>query len=151
MPRTKVEILTDDEWEAAGIRSELLRPFCATAVRYDPSDDIFEIDLKNGASAICPRSTVGYACDLSVEEASDFELLPGNDAILFRRTDESISILGMVRESFGVNMLNKVAGMTRSELRATASRLNGKKGGRPKKKTAAHRQDSGAPGATRPA
>lgn len=149
MPRTKAEILTDDQWEAAGIRGELLRPYSATAVRYEPSGDTFEVTLKNGASAICPRSTVGYACDLTVEEAGDFEILPGNEAILFRRTDESISIIGMIRDSFGVNMLNRVAGMTKSELRAAASRLNGKKGGRPKKKTAAHRQDSGAPGATR--
>jgi len=138
MPRTKAEILSDDEWEASGIRGELLRPFRAVAVSYDRSNDTFEVDLRNGASAICPRSTVGYACDLTVEEVSEFELLPGNEAILFRCTDESISIIGMIRDSFGVNMLNRVAGMTKSELRAAASRANGKKGGRPKKKTAAH-------------
>jgi len=55
----------------------------------------------------------------------------------------------MIRDSFGVNMLNRVAGMTKSELRAAASRLNGKKGGRPKKTTAAQRQESRSPSATR--
>jgi len=121
----------------------------ASSAAFDLKSDCLIITMKNGCVASIPRATIPEFRALDPRDLVDVEVTSLCSSLLFNTIDEGYSIVGLIRDVFGVNTQNKLAGMTKSELRAAASRLNGKKGGRPKKKTAAHRQDSGAPGATR--
>ena len=149
MPRSKLPIITDKEWDAAVERGKLEMANGASGVTFDLERDSLIITMKNGCVAIIPRTTIPEFRSVDPKDLVDVEVTPLCSGLLFNTIDEGTSLFGLIREAFGINTQNRIAGMTLSDARAAASRSNGKKGGRPKKTTAAQRQESRSPNATR--
>jgi hypothetical protein len=132
MPRSKSSQLTDEQWERSGLLGELEAANGAAAAKYDRRRDVLIVTMKNGAVATMPRKLFPELARASADEMGDLEITPLCSSILFRSLDEAISVFGLIREAFGINVQNRIAGMTTSQARAQASRRNGKKGGRPR-------------------
>jgi hypothetical protein len=135
MSRSKSLQLTDEQWERSGLHGELEAANGAAAAKYDRRRDVLIVTMKSGAVATMPRKLFPELARASAEELSDLEITPLCTSILFRSLEEAISVFGLIREAFGINVQNRIAGMTTSQARAQASRRNGKRGGRPKATT----------------
>lgn len=83
-----------------------------------------------------PRSLIPVLAKEERSAAADIELSPMGTSLRFPLLDVDFAVQGLIRHVFGVNQANRVAGATKSVARAAASRQNGRKGGRPRAKTA---------------
>lgn len=76
----------------------------------------------------------------TLEQLADCELLGGGESIYWPALDEGASVAALAAGAFGdepwVRQWAARGGRARSEAKAAAVRENGKKGGRPRKKTA---------------
>jgi hypothetical protein len=73
---------------------------------------------------------------LTLQELRGAHLAPGGNAIIVNDAVD-YSIPGVLRLISGIAEQRRAAGSVRSAKKAAAVRANGRKGGRPKKKTAA--------------
>jgi hypothetical protein len=131
--------LTDDAIEAARERGreELASGPVAVDAAYDPVRDRVVVELDSGFSIGIPRLTFQGLRDASTEQLQRVEILGPGTAIAWDEPDVGFTIAGLVQGLFGSERwmaeLGRVGGSKRSELKASASRLNGKKGGRPRR------------------
>jgi hypothetical protein len=115
-------------------RGVLERATGAADVRYDRKSDSVELTMHSGATAVIPRALIPVVGNADVAYAEDIELSPIGTSLRFPSLDVDFSVRALIRRVFGMNEGNRVAGATKSEARAAASRANGKKGGRPRDK-----------------
>jgi len=137
MSRSGLPEITEAEFQRGEAIGRLEVENGASAVRYDRACDQLVITMKSGAVAIMPRRTLPWLKNANPDDLDDVEVTPLCSSLLFSKLDEMFSVFGLIREAFGINTQNRIAAMMKSPSRARASRENGKKGGRPKKKTAA--------------
>jgi hypothetical protein len=125
--------VTDDEFQAAKRRGFEERWLSATHVSYDASRGEIVLRLYSGATVTIPRSFFPQIEHATAEELANVELSPAGWLIVFPALDADYSVVGLLRDVFGLTEQQRRAGATKSPARAAASRANGKKGGRPKK------------------
>jgi hypothetical protein len=130
--------VTDAEIEVARSRGKAEMGSGASAVRYDRRHDAIVLTMKSGAIATIPRILIPLVADVEPRSVIDLELSPMGTSLRFPQLDADFSVQGLIRRVFEINQANRVASATKSPARASASRRNGQKGGRPlKKRTAA--------------
>jgi hypothetical protein len=137
MARVKRQEVTDAEIEAARVRGKAEMGSSASAVRYDRRHDVIILTMRSGAIATIPRVLIPVVAHAEPSFTVEVELSPMGTSLRFPQLDADFAVQGLIRRAFNVNQANRVAGATKSPARAAASRLNGPKGGRPKKRTAA--------------
>jgi hypothetical protein len=133
MASVKHRVVTDEEFQAAERRGFEERWLAAVRVSYDASRAEIVVQLYSGVTVAIPRRFFRYIEHATVEELTNVELSPAGWFIVFPALDADYSVAGLLREIFGLTEQQRRAGATKSPARAAASRLNGKKGGRPKK------------------
>ena len=95
------------------------------------------LDFANGSKFSFLTSSIDVLANLAPEILNTVELTPLGKGLRWQEPDIGISIQSILLDSFGANIwMREVAvkgGSSKSERKKTASRNNGKKGGRPRK------------------
>lgn len=149
LTQSLTSVLTDDAIEAARARGcdELATGPLAVEASYDPARDRVVVELDTGFSLGIPRRVLEGLGDASTEQLQRVEILGPGTAISWHEPDVGFTIAGLVRGLFGSERwmaeLGRAGGSKRSELKAAAVRLNGKKGGRPRGKIVKKKAQAG--------
>jgi len=130
-----------DEIEAANERASarLAKTPTAVAVRYDRRIGRLVIDLSTGLSiAFKPHTAQGLE-EAKPQQLSKIEISPSGFGIHFPDLDADLYLPGLLEGFLGsqrwmASQLGKTGGRSTSAAKTAASRRNGKRGGRPKKK-----------------
>jgi hypothetical protein len=126
---------------ANGKRSEKnLRSFDVIQVHYDRAHDMLDLTLRSGIGIRIPRSQIREIAEAQPKDLAKVEIQPGGDGLSFRKLDIDISVPGLLADELGALFSRAMGRRTRGRTtpkKAAASRENGRKGGRPKKPSAA--------------
>ncbi|MEA3065486.1 MAG: hypothetical protein QOJ27_1938 [Sphingomonadales bacterium] len=128
--------ITPGEIAAARARARLRRatePHAASA-RYDRRNDRIVVELTNGATFAFPPHLVEGLSEATADELAEVELLGGGFGLHWETLDVDYTVPGLVNGVFGTaKWMAARAGRTTSPAKAAAARVNGAKGGRPRK------------------
>ena len=119
----------------ARLRGERSQANDAVLLSFLPAINQIHLRLRNHTEVRIPvRAIVGLR-DVSKGDLRRMKLSRVGDAIEVPEYDLNISVQGLVRKAvFGVDPYAK-AGKARTKAKALAARVNGKKGGRPRRST----------------
>ncbi|HEX6747456.1 MAG TPA: DUF2442 domain-containing protein [Longimicrobium sp.] len=107
---------------------------------YDPQRKLVMFEMKNGCVFGFPQHLGDGIETATPEQLAAVEVLIGGDGIGWEELDAHISVPGLLYYLLNVKeWYAKWLGSAKSEAKAAAARENGKKGGRPRKSTAAER------------
>jgi Protein of unknown function (DUF2442) len=128
-----------DAMYAQGRKSHRLSPFDVVAARYSRAYDTLQLTLRNEIVVSLPRRRIRELAKALPADLAKVEVQPGGDGITFRSINVDISVPGLLADELGSlfarEMGRKTKGRT-STAKVTASRENGRKGGRPRKSAA---------------
>ena len=128
--------LTDAAFDAATERGKELRVIepRAVAARYDRRRDRVIVDLSNGCVfAFPPRLAQGLE-HATAEQLAQVEILGAGYGLHWEALDADLSIPGLLAGLFGTRAyMARMAGRAMSPRKTAAARVNGAKGGRPRK------------------
>ena len=106
----------------------------AHAARYDAKADRVIVDLTNGASFAFPPRLVEGLHDAAPAEIAEVEVIGRGFGLHWETLDLDYTVPGLVNGVFGTaKWMAARAGRTTSAAKAEAARVNGAKGGRPRK------------------
>ncbi len=131
--------LTDEEIEAGRVRGRIRAAHepHAVAASYDGKRDRVVVELTTGLELAIPRRMLQGLADATPEQLSRVHVLDPGTAIAWDDPDVGFTVGGLVSSVFGtkewMGALGRVGGSAKSGRKATTSRENGAKGGRPKK------------------
>ncbi|HEX8906738.1 MAG TPA: DUF2442 domain-containing protein [Longimicrobiaceae bacterium] len=107
---------------------------------YDGESNLVMFELKNGCVFGFPQSQGDGIEHATPEQLAEVEVIGGGEGIGWEDLDAHISVPGLLYYLLNVKeWYARWLGSARSEAKAAAARENGKKGGRPRKSTAAER------------
>lgn len=129
--------LTEAEYDVATRRGKQAgagqpRP---SSVHYDAETGRIIVEFLNGAVFMVPARSLQGLERASDAELADVEIL-GDDGLHWERLDADFTIAGLMAGVFGTRSFIDVArkgGKARTAAKIAASRVNGAKGGRPRK------------------
>lgn len=109
----------------------------ASSARYDKRNSRVIVDLTNGCTfAFPPRMAQGLETATD-EELAAIEILGAGYGLHWEVLDVDLSVSGLLAGLFGTRAyMARLAGQATSPAKAAAARANGRKGGRPSKRTA---------------
>lgn len=112
----------------------------AHSVRYDQGSNRLILELNNRCTFAFPPELDEDLSKLSPEELLDVTLTPSREGLRWKKADIYLSVPGLLAGIFGssqwMSTLAAKAGRIKTAKKASSSRENGKKGGRPKKHSA---------------
>jgi hypothetical protein len=129
--------LTDLEIDAAieRGRKRLNTEPRAVAVRYDSQSARVIVDLSNGCTFAFPPRAIEGLGDAGDNELVDVTMLGAGFGLAWENRDVHVSLGGLMAGIFGTKAyMARRAGTVSSPAKASAARVNGAKGGRPRKK-----------------
>jgi len=119
--------------EARGSAAALAEPRALRA-RYDRRLGRIVVALTNGCMFAFPARLAQGLENASDDEIAAFEVLGNGYGLHWESLDVDLSIPGLLAGLFGTrSYMARQAGQARSEAKAAAARVNGAKGGRPRK------------------
>jgi len=140
MKKTRVrDTTTDAEIDAIIQRANLYEPYRPQAVsaKYRSGSDVFEIKFKSGISLIIPRQLLQGVGAVTAAEAGKVRVINFGSMLDWPNLDVQHYVPGLLEGVFGtrrwMSEIGRKGGLARSKAKAKSSRLNGRKGGRPKK------------------
>ncbi len=132
--------LKDDDIDAALQRGQVARNSepRATSATYDARSQNVVIGLSNGVTISVPVDLVEGLAGATAAERAEVEIQGSGYGLHWPRLEIDVSVLGLFAGVFGTRAhMARLAGQATSTAKAAASRQNGAKGGRPRKKRAA--------------
>ena len=132
--------ISDAELDAADERGRdyLASVQLASSARYDQATQRLVIELKNGSTFMVPVSLVQGLADASEDQRAQIELWGEGYALRWEALDLDITVPGLISGVFGTRRyMASLAGRATSPAKAAAARVNGAKGGRPRKAASA--------------
>jgi hypothetical protein len=139
--------ISDAEYAAAlaAGRTEAETEIRAQAVRYVSERDAIEIVTNRNAGFLIPRQWIGALQDVPTEELRKLEVWPDGSAIELEDRDVHISVHGLLTAILPAMLPSRTVaaifasrgGQATSRAKRISSKVNGRKGGRPRKSTAA--------------
>lgn len=128
--------LTDAAIDAAMDRGRIARahePRAQTA-RYDSTSGRVILELTNGCTFAFPPALAEGLAEASPAQLSEIEILGQGYGLHWEELDVDLSLPGLMAGIFGTKAwMARQAGQVSSPAKAAAARINGAKGGRPKK------------------
>jgi hypothetical protein len=128
--------LTDADIDAALERGKAMRTQepRATGARYDQKAGRVVVDLTNGCVFAFPPKLAQGLETATEEQLSQVEILGAGSGLHWEGLDVDLSVPGLLAGLFGTKFyLARRAGRTQSPAKAAAARVNGAKGGRPRR------------------
>jgi|SRR5579862_1280931 len=112
----------------------------AASVRYVPSRNSVVVEMNNGAALIIPRRLLQGLNDASPSQLRNACVSGRGTSVSWPDLDADFTIVSLLHGVYGgkqwMSELARHAGEVKSEAKAKAARINGAKGGRPRKRTA---------------
>ena len=131
-----MDVLTDAEIDAAAERGNDIRSTepRAAASRYDRESGRIVVDLTNGCTLAFPARLAQGLETATDEQLAGVEILGGGYGLHWEALDADLSVPGLLAGLFGTRAhMARQAGQATSAAKAAAARVNGAKGGRPRK------------------
>ena len=112
-------------------------PAAVVSARYDVTRDAIDLMFRGGGSMLIPRRLVPGLGHTAATRVKSISISPAGDALSWHALDIDVYVPGLVERVFGTRLFatatGQRAGRKRSKTNATAVRINGAKGGRPRK------------------
>ena len=116
-------------------------PSAVVSARYDPGNDLIKLEFAGGSSMTIPRNVVPELQRASASKMESIVVSPAGDALSWPSLDVDVYVPGLVERAFGTRLFaaatGRRGGRRRSKAKAAASKANGAKGGRPRKRLSA--------------
>ena len=118
-------------------------PSAVVEARYDPDRDLIDLKFGGGGSMAIPRNAVPGLQRASASSIESIVVSPAGDALSWPSLNVDVYVPGLVERAFGSRLFaaatGRRGGRRRSKAKAAASKANGAKGGRPRKRLSASR------------
>jgi hypothetical protein len=105
---------------------------------YDSNRDAFSLTFRSGGSMVIPRQMVPGLSRAPIAALQSVSISPAGDALAWRAVDVDVYVPGLIERTFGARLLaaasGRRGGRRKSKAKAAAARVNGAKGGRPRKR-----------------
>jgi Protein of unknown function (DUF2442) len=114
-------------------------PHDVVAARYDRKNDTLDLTLRKGITVCLPRKQIWEIAHADPKDVAQVEVEPDGEGISFRSINMDIYVPGLLADELGSIVARALGRHTRgisTPKKAAASRKNGRKGGRPRKKAA---------------
>jgi hypothetical protein len=140
--KTRV-LTTDAEIDAAIALAKLREPYRpkAVAAEYRVKEDVVAIKLASGVELLIPRNLLQGLETATPEQAAQVQIWGPGSSLHWEVLDVDHYVPSLIEGVFGnrrwMSELGKRGGAARSAVKARAARANGRKGGRPRKPSAA--------------
>jgi hypothetical protein len=113
----------------------------ASTIRYDTQTGLVLVELRSGFVFGFPPERVAGLAGSSAEDLKAVRISPSGDGLHWDELDVDVSITGLLADALNLReWAPRWMGQTRSEAKARAARLNGLKGGRPRKSSRSSRK-----------
>jgi hypothetical protein len=124
------------QYEAAtreGREADRIEPR-ATAAVYDASRGLVLVELRSGFAFGFPPERVPGLRAAKAKELAAVRISPSGDGLHWDALDVQVSLTGLIRDALNLQeWAPRLMGQLRSEAKARAARINGLKGGRPRR------------------
>jgi hypothetical protein len=118
------------------LQADVIEPQ-AKAAYYDQSANRIVVELSNGTDFRFSPLSVEELVGASPDEIAQVEISPSGRTLRWKKLDADLSLPALMMGIFGTKMwmahLGRTGGQATSQAKVAAARLNGMKGGRPKK------------------
>jgi hypothetical protein len=92
------------------------------------------VDLRSGFAFGFPPERIAGLAGSGAKDLSTVRISPSGDGLHWEKLDVHVSLTGLMSEALNLReWAPRIMGRARSEAKARASRLNGLKGGRPRR------------------
>ena len=115
----------------------------AKRARYDRETGLLTVELTSGAFFGFPARSSVWLRNATDDDLTNVEVTPGGDGLRWDSLDADFSVPGLIHGVFGpfgskawMRELGRSGGRARTAAKARAARANGKKGGRPRQRSA---------------
>ena len=143
MAETDVSSKDRERYARARVRGEARaqHPSAVVEARYEPDRDLIDLQFAGGGSMAIPRKAVPGLERATPATIESVVVSPAGDALSWPALDVDIYVPGLVERVFGTRLFaaatGRRGGRRRSKAKAAASKTNGAKGGRPRKRVSA--------------
>ncbi|MDQ2992868.1 MAG: DUF2442 domain-containing protein [Candidatus Eremiobacteraeota bacterium] len=107
------------------------------AAHYDVNGDVLVVKLSTGATLVVPRATIPGFAKVAPKALADIAINPGAESLWSDRVDDGVLLEQLLEIVVGADLLKtlggRISGRQRSDAKTAAARVNGAKGGRPRK------------------
>lgn len=142
--KARVDV-SDADIDAAIARGQVYEdnPFRprAVAAAYRPKDDALAITLATGVELAIPRRLLQGLADADPREVAKVHIEDGGRSLHWESLDVDHFVPGLIDGVFGtrrwMSECGKVGGLAKTPAKRAAARANGRKGGRPRRRTSA--------------
>jgi len=121
-------------------QGKLLAEPHAQRLRFDKSRRTVHVGLTNGASFEVPLDLIPAFADVPDKDLADVNVGPAGVALRWEQLDTDLSVATLATVALGPTVLRQAAGSlggsVKTRAKRRAARLNGLKGGRPRKTAA---------------
>jgi hypothetical protein len=131
-----VEADFERQFEAAtrdGREADRIEPR-ATTIRYDATKGLVLVELRSGFVFGFPPERIPGLEGATAEALAGARISPSGDGLHWDDQDVQVSLTGLIRDALNLEeWAPRLMGQIKSEAKTRAARLNGLKGGRPRK------------------
>ena len=133
-------VITDEEMTRAEAAMEARRAQGhATAARYDAASGRLIVSLHNGVELAIPTRLIEELSGADPDDLAEIEITSAGLGLHWPRIDADVYVPGLLSGAFGSRrwmaaQLGAEGGRASTPAKAAASRANGAKGGRPRKR-----------------
>ncbi|PWT82035.1 MAG: DUF2442 domain-containing protein [Blastocatellia bacterium] len=112
-------------------------PSAVAGASYDIERDVFNLAFRSGGSMAIPRRLIPGLDQATNSALESVSISPAGDALSWRSIDVDVYVPGLIERTFGSRLLaaasGRRGGRRKSKAKAAAARMNGAKGGRPRR------------------
>jgi hypothetical protein len=129
--------------DAALASAKLFEPYDRRAVeaRYQAGEDVVSIRLDDGVMISIPRKYLQGLAEATPSQLSRIETVGNGTGLRWPLLDVDHYVLGLLGHVFGtarwMRTIGRLGGLAKSKTKAAAARVNGREGGRPRRKVSA--------------